>query len=366
MIVHLVAGARPNFMKIAPLYHALARTDWAEPLIVHTGQHFSPNMSERFFSELGLPKPHHHLGVAASSHGRQVGETLIAYEAVLMKARPDWVIVVGDVDSTLAGALAAAKLGIPTAHLEAGLRSFDRTMPEEINRLVTDSICELLWTPSPDADDNLRREGVAPERIERVGNIMIDSLELMRPRFEAANTPARFGLNPSHYAVMTLHRPSNVDRPEALGAIVDAVERAAKKMSVIFPTHPRTHQNLDRFGLTDRLRRAGVLLEEPLGYIDFMGLVLNAGVAITDSGGIQEETSYLGIPCLTLRKNTERPITVSHGTNRLIEPGELASEIDRILSSRRQRPQPPELWDGHTAGRVVASLKKHQRATVAT
>jgi len=359
-VVHLVAGARPNFMKIAPLYRELARTDWAQPIIVHTGQHFSTNMSEFFFHDLGLPAPDHHLGVPGGSHGRQIGEIMIAYEEILRTGPPDWVVVVGDVDSTVAAALTAKKLQLPVAHLEAGLRSFDRQMPEEINRLATDAICDLLWTPSADADSNLVREGVSPERIERVGNIMIDSLEMMRPRFRAGCAAARLGLVGTPYAIVTLHRPSNVDRPDALGTVVDGLCTAARKLQLLFPVHPRTQQRLEEFALVYPLERAGVRLVEPLGYIEFMSLVMQAAAVITDSGGLQEETTYLGIPCLTLRRNTERPITVSQGTNRLIRPDELALRLEEALAAGPLPRPAPDLWDGHTAVRVVASLARHR------
>jgi UDP-N-acetylglucosamine 2-epimerase (non-hydrolysing) len=359
-VVHLVTAARPNFMKVAPLYQALRRSGWAVPLVVHTGQHFSPNMSDSLIGELGLPAPHHHLGVAAPTHGRQVGETLIAYEELLMETPPDWVVVVGDVDSTVAAALAARKLAIPTAHLEAGLRSFDRSMPEEINRIVTDAVCDLLWTHCSDADENLRREGIPAARIERVGNVMIDCFEMMRPRIEAADAPGRFGLHALSYAVVTLHRPANVDQAGTLTAIVDALAGVAGDVPLIFPVHQRTHQRLEKSGLMDRLRKAGVQLTGPLGYVDFMSLVLHAGVVVTDSGGIQEETTYLGIPCLTLRESTERPITITQGSNRLVRPPMLKAEIGRALSSKRQRPPAIELWDGRAADRVVAALARMQ------
>jgi UDP-N-acetylglucosamine 2-epimerase (non-hydrolysing) len=354
--IHLIAAARPNFMKIAPLYHALKKTDWAEPVIVHTGQHYDLNMSDAFFRDLMLPEPHSHLGVGSGSHAEQTGRVMIAFEKLLMEHRPDLVVVVGDVNSTVACTLAAVKLGVKTAHLEAGLRSFDRTMPEEINRIVTDSIADILWTPSPDGDENLLREGVAPEKIERVGNIMIDSLEMMRPRIMAENAVAKYGIRNGAYGVVTLHRPSNVDSPETLKSLCDALQRIARDLPLIFPVHPRTRKNLEAFGLYDRLAAApGMHLDEPVSYIPFMNLVFNCRLAITDSGGIQEETTYLGIPCLTLRPNTERPITVSEGTNRLCTPEDIVDQAAAGMADKAKA-SPPRLWDGKTAGRVVDSI----------
>jgi UDP-N-acetylglucosamine 2-epimerase (non-hydrolysing) len=289
---------------------------------------------------------------------------MIAYEKVCLDSPPDWIVVVGDVNSTLACALVGAKLHIPVAHLEAGLRSGDRRMPEEINRVATDAVVDLLWTPSSDGDEHLRAEGVPPGKIERVGNIMIDSLELMRPKIEAAAMAAELGLEPGSFGVLTLHRPSNVDDASSLGLIVDQLLAVARDgLPLVFPVHPRTRARLAQFGLDQRIAAAapgpaGIRLLEPLSYIRFMSLVFDCRIAITDSGGIQEETSYLGIPCLTLRENTERPITISAGTNRLVRPADLKSAVAEALGRKRTRPV-IELWDGKTAVRVAASLKRH-------
>jgi len=345
-------------MKIAPLYQALRGTDWAEPIIVHTGQHYDLNMSDVFFQDLGLPAPHIHLGVGSGTHAEQTGNVMIAYEEVLFESRPDLVVVVGDVNSTVAATLAAVKLGIKTAHLEAGLRSFDRTMPEEINRVVTDALADLLWTPSPDGDENLIREGVTREKIQRVGNIMIDSLEMLRGRVEQEKTYATYTVRPGEYGLVTLHRPANVDVEDVLEEIVSGFCDAAERMPLIFPVHPRTRKGLEQSGLISRLKGSpGIRISEPLGYIPFMNLVFNSRLVITDSGGIQEETTYLGIPCLTLRPNTERPITVTKGTNRLCAPGNLFQEFSKALERGRGTNEPIELWDGHTAERVVESIR---------
>ncbi|MBV8687146.1 MAG: UDP-N-acetylglucosamine 2-epimerase (non-hydrolyzing) [Alphaproteobacteria bacterium] len=355
--IHLIAAARPNFMKVAPLWHALAGAGGFEPVLVHTGQHYDSNMSDAFFADLRLPAPHYHLGVGSGSHAEQTGGVMMAYEKVALADRPDWLVVVGDVNSTAACAMVGAKLGLQTVHLEAGLRSRDRRMPEEVNRLVTDALCDVLWTPSPDADANLRAEGVPDARITRVGNIMIDSFELVRPEIEAAGVPEELGLERGGYGVVTLHRPSNVDDPVALLKLVEALIEAQRRLPLVFPVHPRTARKLRGALFDSKLARAGVRLVEPLSYVRFMSLVAGAAAAITDSGGIQEETTYLGLPCLTLRENTERPVTLTEGTNRLVGPETLLLELDRALAappaSRR-----PDRWDGKTAARCVDDLRR--------
>ena len=358
--IDLVAAARPNFMKIAPLYKALeAEKDLFQVRIVHTGQHYDANMSEWFFRDLGLPAPHVNLGVGSGSHAEQTGGVMIAYERLCRDAPPDWCIVVGDVNSTIACTLAAKKLGIPVAHLEAGLRSRDRTMPEEINRIATDALADLLWTPSPDGDENLLREGVAPQRVVRVGNIMIDSLEMMRAQIEARQYRRVLEVPKQGYGVITLHRPSNVDVSDQLKFLIQQVLAVAEQLPVVFPVHPRTRQRMNAVGLLEALDDApNVFLLEPLGYVDFMSLVFDSAFVLTDSGGVQEETTYLGIPCLTIRENTERPVTMTVGTNRLIRPEGIVESVETVLRRAWPKGRVPDLWDGRTADRVVKSLKR--------
>jgi len=375
VLIHLIAAARPNFMKIAPLYHALKRKEWANTVIVHTGQHYDLNMSDVFFKDLELPEPNIHLGIGSGSHAEQTGRVMIAYEKVLLKTRPDLVIVVGDVNSTLACTLAATKISYTdaansanqnssadrirplVAHLEAGLRSFDRSMPEEINRLATDALSDILWTPSPDADENLLREGISPDKIIRVGNIMIDSLEMLREKIEKQAVYTKFGLEKNGFGVVTIHRPSNVDNRESLEQICRSLDNIIQKIPLIFTIHPRTSKKLEKYGLKNALNNImGLYTVEPLNYIRFMNLVFNCRFVITDSGGIQEETTYLGIPCLTVRPNTERPITVALGTNRLCTPENILKEVDSIISNSTCFDQKIELWDGKTAERVVESI----------
>jgi UDP-N-acetylglucosamine 2-epimerase (non-hydrolysing) len=356
--IHLIAAARPNFMKIAPLYHALTREPWCRPYIVHTGQHYDHNMSDAFFQDLKLPSPHFHLEVGSGSHAQQTGNVMIAYEAVALAEKPDWIIVVGDVNSTAACAMVGAKLCIPVVHLEAGLRSRDRGMPEEINRLVTDAIADVLWTPSPDADENLLAEGVSSDRIDRIGNIMIDSYEMMRDAITADDSVGRLQLGNVKFGIVTLHRPSNVDSRDSLTALVEVLTRVSEFLPLVFAVHPRTRKKLQEFGLEERINEApAIKVIEPLGYVQFMNLVTHSAAVITDSGGVQEETTYLGIPCFTLRGNTERPITVTLGSNQLVRPEDLAARVKASLSKTGRAGQRPALWDGRSAERAVARLK---------
>ena len=357
--IHLIAAARPNFMKIAPMWHAMSNADCPlEPILIHTGQHYDKNMSDVFFEDLGLPRPHHHLGIGSGSHAQQTAGVMLAYEKLALEDRPDLVLVVGDVNATMAVTVTASKLHIPVAHVEAGLRSQDMRMPEEINRLMTDAVADLLLTPSRDADENLRNEGVRPERIRFVGNIMIDSLVRNQAKAMAEETHARMGLEKGGYGVVTLHRPGNVDDPASLTRILQVLTRVERPL--LFPVHPRTRVVMEKHGLIEScgLGQSNLRLIDPLGYYEFMNLIMNAQFILTDSGGIQEETTYLGIPCLTLRPNTERPITITEGTNELATVESLPGQIGAILAGKWKNGRVPEYWDGKTAVRIVEVLKE--------
>ena len=384
----LAAGARPNFMKIAPLVRAIEEYNTSLPkmnqrieyILVHTGQHYDFTMSESFFKDLRLSQPHVYLGVGSGTHAEQTGKVMMEFEKVLFREKPDLVVVVGDVNSTLACTIASVKLHIPVAHVEAGLRSFDRNMPEEINRLVTDSLSTYLFTPSPDADENLLREGIPKEKIYKVGDIMVDSLIfhleeakksdiLSRLRLLKKSSSSNSSIFP--YALITLHRPSNVDDQKSLKKILDALKVISQKIPIIFPVHPRTQKQLHLFGLQDRiylhdiekgdnLSSSGIHGFEPVGYLDFLSLMASARLVLTDSGGIQEETTVLGIPCLTLRDTTERPITISEGTNILVgnDTEKIIEEAFKILDNKVKEAKIPTYWDGNTAKRIMKILTK--------
>jgi UDP-N-acetylglucosamine 2-epimerase (non-hydrolysing) len=361
--IAVIAGARPNFVKIAPIIEALraAREKYAELrfLLIHTGQHYDHTMSSAFFDDLGLPRPDVSLGVGSGTHAEQTGRVMIASERLFVEEHPDWVVVVGDVNSTVACALAAKKLGINVAHVEAGLRSHDRTMPEEINRIVTDVLSDSLFTTEMDANENLRAEGIPAERIHFVGNVMIDTLLKHRERALALAFQKRLGLKIRSYATLTLHRPSNVDRVEVFSRILKALEQVTRELPIAFPVHPHTRKSAQTFGLWDAMGRIGNLqLLDPLGYLEMLSLNASAAVILTDSGGLQEEATVLGVPCITLRENTERPITVKIGANKLVgsDPTTIVAAVRASMSDGCPLIRMPEKWDGHAAKRIVDTL----------
>ncbi len=358
-----VVGARPNFMKMAPIIKAMDRyPDQIEHLLVHTGQHYDRKMSKAFFDDLGMPKPDIDLGVGSGSHAEQTGQVMVKFEQVCLKERPDLVIVVGDVNSTMACTITAKKLAIRVAHVEAGLRSGDMGMPEEINRLCTDVLCDYLFTTDAGADENLRAEGVADEKIVFVGNVMIDTLLHHKAMAEKLTTCRDMGLEAGHYAMLTLHRPSNVDDKKTLNGIFEALAEIAGQLPIVFPIHPRTRKMMDKFGLSyylaPRADGKGIIVTEPLGYLEFLHLQMQARMVLTDSGGLQEETTVLGVPCITLRHNTERPITVDEGTNVVIgnDKQRILGAANEVLEGRDVAGRVPEKWDGKAAERIVEWL----------
>ena len=360
-----VVGARPNYMKIAPIYRAMEEYPEIQSCIVHTGQHYDHAMSDLFFNQLELPEPHYHLGVGSASHGEQTGKIMIAFEPILAELKPDVVVVVGDVNSTIACGLVATKMGIRLAHVEAGLRSFDRTMPEEINRVMTDQISDYLFTTEASAHENLKMEGIKKGKIFFVGNVMIDSLLRHRKKAAGGDALRNLGLEPNNYVLVTLHRPSNVDDRDMLVQLISALCDLSEKVPVVFPLHPRTRSRVQAFGLEDMFNRShGFVLTEPLGYLDFVQCMDNALVVVTDSGGVQEESTVLGVPCITVRDNTERPVTVSEGTNVVVgrNPTRLLEEAFRVLRGEGKKGRVPALWDGSAAERIVRILVEEDRA----
>ena len=360
-ILHVV-GARPNFMKVAPVLAQLRKVPRVEQVLVHTGQHYDPNMSDIFFQDLGMPEPDSHLGAGSGTHAQQTAKMMVEVEPVLLRHRPDVVVVAGDVNSTVAVALVAVKLWIPIAHIEAGLRTHDWCMPEEVNRVLTDRMAELLFTPSKDADENLAREGIDLRRVHFVGNVMIDSLQAALPRTRESRIHDQLGVRKGEYALATLHRPSNVDEPAALAKLLGVLAEVSGRIPVVFPIHPRTKARLAaEASLRERAEGArGLHLIDPVGYLDFLALTTNARFVITDSGGIQEETTALGIPCLTVRKNTERPVTVDIGTNTLVgtDPSDIVPAAIAVLEGRGKKGRVPDLWDGHAAERIACILAR--------
>lgn len=352
-----IVGARPNFMKMAPIVAEMKRRG-VEQVLVHTGQHYDEAMSASFFRDLGMPKPDINLEIGSGSHAQQTARIMLSFESVVLEQKPDWLVVVGDVNSTIACALVATKLGVKVAHVEAGLRSRDWSMPEEVNRVLTDRIADLLLTPSADGDANLLAEGIAPERIVRVGNVMIDTLFMQHERAKALRVCEALELRPREFGVVTLHRPSNVDEPETLGRIFSALAQISNTLPLVFPAHPRTQARIKEFGLEVP---AGLRMIDPMGYLEFLNLWSNARLALTDSGGLQEETTALGIPCLTLRENTERPVTVNEGTNQIVgtDPDRIIAAATHIIENRIvKESRIPELWDGRAAERIVTALQR--------
>lgn len=356
-----IVGARPNFMKIAPIHRNMVNSGRLDPVLVHTGQHYDRAMSRIFFEDLGLPKPDIYLGVGSGTHAGQTGRIMIELEGIVLETKPDLALVVGDVNSTLAAALVASKLHIPVAHVEAGLRSFDRTMPEEINRKVTDALADFLFVTENSGKENLLQEGISSEKIYSVGNVMIDSLLDHLQNAQNSDVLSRLNLDYQNYVLLTLHRPSNVDQEETFQNILYALEQIEKRIPIIFPIHPRSRKMIERFQFNDRIEKMKNLkLIDPLGYLDFLHLMKNAKFVMTDSGGIQEETTVLGMPCLTLRENTERPVTVELGTNVIVgtDTDLIVSESLKVLNGQAKQGRIPPLWDGKSAQRIVDILEQ--------
>ncbi len=364
-----IVGARPNFMKIAPIVREMDKYVDIENILLHTGQHYDDAMSKVFFEDLALPQPNIYLGVGSGSHAVQTAKVMVEFESVLNEEKPDLIVVVGDVNSTLACSLVAAKLCIPVAHVEAGLRSFDRNMPEEINRVVTDALSHLLFTTEESANQNLEREGIPTEKIHFVGNVMIDTLLFFRDKAQESSIMDTLGIMPRKFALLTLHRPSNVDVKEIFKGIIHALNEIQQQIAIVFPMHPRTRARISEFGLPEEFEQlTNLIVTEPLGYLDFLNLESNCAFVLTDSGGLQEETTVLGIPCLTLRENTERPVTITEGTNILVgtNPEKIVKESMKILSRYGHAincvttncPKVPKLWDGKAAERIVAEIRK--------
>lgn len=353
----IVVGARPNFMKIAPIITQLKKENLGF-MLIHTGQHYDYNMSKIFFEDLEIPEPDIHLNVGSASHAVQTAKIMIEFEKVLLKNKPSLVIVVGDVNSTIACALVAKKLFLKVAHIEAGLRSFDRKMPEELNRLLTDQISDFLFTTEKSAEINLKKEGIDSEKIHFVGNVMIDSLLINFEKAKKIKFIKKLNLQENSYALITIHRPSNVDKKEDLEKVINILNYLQKKLKVVFPIHPRTRKNIEKFKLMDKIKTDNIILSEPIGYLAFLNLMLNTKLILTDSGGIQEEASYLKIPILTLRENTERPVTINKGTNTIIgKDFEKAKKfINKVLSGRYKKGQDIENWDGQTSERIINIL----------